>query len=162
VRADVGQRQAPAACQRMVAGRDQHRPEAVDRPVADIVGHLDHRADRKIDTIRAQHAQPVGAGDVVQLHVDARMTLAEALHQAGQQVQDGRFAGRNPDFAGVHSTVGARELVGQCVEPVDQWPGQLQQGAAGRGQLHPRPMAFEQLLPQFLFQLADLLADRWL
>ena len=61
----------------MIAGDDQHRVVGEHRLVADVLAHLEHRADGEVDVVGADHRQAVAAGDVVQLELDAGIGLGD-------------------------------------------------------------------------------------
>src|SRR5690606_16557051 len=120
VRTDVLEGDVLEPRQRVIRGRDQDRVELEDRVVVNIVGNLQHRADGEVGLVRAQHLHAVAAGDIVQLDADSRMAPGELLDGGGQDVQDGRFAGRDVEFALFEVAAALGKGVGERIDALYQ------------------------------------------
>ncbi len=136
----------------MLGRADQHRVEGIDRGVGQVGGHVQHRTHGQVDAVRAQQAQAVLAGDVVQHQLHLRMLGPEGLHQGRQQVEDGRAAGRDVQFAGLQALEPAAEFAVQPVQALDQGAGQVVQHLAFAGQAETPADALEQGLAQLPLQ----------
>jgi len=144
----------------MIVRRDQYLLEAVGRGVAEVGRHVGHRAHGQVGRIAAQQVGAVGADRVVQGQADVRMALAEALHDARQQVQDGRAVGRDVELAGIQPLHFVAEAGLQPVQVLHQRQRHLIQQLAFAAGHQAAAAALEQIDPQFALQGLQLLADR--
>ncbi|MCY1250159.1 hypothetical protein D9M72_637700 [compost metagenome] len=93
-----------------------------------------------------------------QAHV--RVALAEALHDARQQVQDGGAVGGNVELARIQPFDLVAEAGLQPVQAFHQRLGHFKQQLALAAGHQAPPAALEQAHPQLAFQRLQLLADR--
>ena len=136
----------------MALGHDQHRVEGIHRRVAQVGGDIQHRADRQVHGVRAQQAQAVLAGHVVQHQLHRGMGGAEGLHQGRQQVEDGRAAGRHVQVAAFQPLEPVAELPLDAVYALHKGSGQFVQGRAAAGQRQAPAQALEQGRAHVTFQ----------
>ncbi len=152
--------QAQLAMRQRVLGRgDQHLFEAVGRGVAEVGRHVGHRAHRQVGRIAAQQVGAVGADRVVQRQADIRVALAEALHDARQQVQDGRAVGRDVELAGIQPLHLVAEAGLEPVQVLHQRQRHFIQQLPFAAGHQAAAAALEQADAQLALQRLQLLAD---
>ena len=141
---DVLEGDPSQAGQGMFDRGDQHRVEAERRVVGNVIGHADQRPDREIDGVVPQELEAVAARDVVQPEFDRRVALGELADDLRQDIEDGRFTGRDVEPAAGLPMPAGGERRRKRIDSLDQRAGQLVKGLAVGGEPDLRSAAVEQ------------------
>ena len=160
VRRDVVEGDLLQGGQGVIARRDEHGRIGEDRAVDDVARRVEHRPHREVDAVGPQPLEPFAARDVVRPDLGARVFRREPFDEPRQQVEDGRFTGRDVDLAGVEAPAALGERVGKAVDAFHQRRGKLVQRAALRRERDSGATALEQHRIHLLLQRLDLKRHR--
>src|SRR5438477_9293863 len=101
----------------------------------DVVRNGHERTDREIDQTGAQALQAFEARDVVQTHLNARMSAAELLDEPGEKIKNGGCAGGDFDMALIDFQAPQTELFIQMAQLLNERQGHLEEEFAVVGEL---------------------------